>query len=481
MADASIGSKITQALKTGSGVDIYELATSLADAESMTQIDIATKKKEETSVSISGYGVLKASVNALKSSLASLQDKDTLLTKSVFSSNENKTTAVISAQTNAIAGTTKLEVTSLARPQQNTITDDGNEFASLTSSLASSNFTINLKVPQDTGGSGTTVTVSNRTPQGVIDAVNSVTATTGVKARAGITGVSGTAFYIVLEGKEGFLNSFVFSSSLSGTSELEGGTFANKTRAAQNLVVEVNGLAFNRDNNSPSDLIAGVQLNLKQTGDTNIVVGESADSLETSLKSMVDAYNSLLEVSDYLIGESDEEDEVAGSLSKDKATVNEVLNQVRGLIGLSSSTASNGFTTLRDIGIGTTISGKITLSAKEYAAALKTNFSDIRTMLTGDTNDQTALSGLDKGLVLDMSIILDSIVSDTGTIKVKETSVTKKVATYEKELLVLQDRYDSIKSRYLKQFTAMETLVQRNKNTGDYLTSQFEAMQNSNN
>jgi flagellar capping protein FliD len=46
---------------------------------------------------------------------------------------------------------------------------------------------------------------------------------------------------------------------------------------------------------------------------------------------------------------------------------------------------------------------------------------------------------------------------------------------------VLQDRYDSIKDRYLKQFTAMETLVQRNKNTGDYLTSQFEAMQNSNN
>ena len=273
----------------------------------------------------------------------------------------------------------------------------------------------------------------------------------------------------------------MFSSSLSGTSELEGGAHADRTRDAQNLVVEVNGLAFNRDNNSPSDLIAGVQLNIKQTGDTNIVVGESADSLETSLKSMVDAYNSLLTVSDYLTGESDEEDEVAGSLSKDRATVNGILNQVRSLIGLTSSTASNGFSTLRDIGIGTSVGGKISLSATEYAAAIKTNFSDIRTMLTGDSNDQTAQSALDKGLVLDMSIILDSIVSDTGTIKVKETSVTKKVAGYEKELLVLQDRYDSIKSRYLKQFTAMETLVQRNKNTGDYLTSQFEAMQNSNN
>jgi flagellar hook-associated protein 2 len=224
-----------------------------------------------------------------------------------------------------------------------------------------------------------------------------------------------------------------------------------------------------------------VQLNIKESGNTtNIVVSESSESLEISLKSMVDSYNNLLAVSDYLTGESDEDDEVAGSLSKDRATVNGVLNTVRSLIGLTSSTASNGFTTLRDIGISTNINGKISLKATEYAAAIKANFSDIRTMLTGDTNDQTALSYGDKGLALDMDIILDSIVSDAGTIKTKETNVGKKVAAYEKELLVLQDRYESIKDRYLKQFTAMETLVQRNKNTGEYLSSQFEAMQNSN-
>jgi flagellar hook-associated protein 2 len=477
-ADASIGSKITGALKAGSGVDIYELATSLADAESMAQISIATKKKEETSVSISGYGVLKSSVNALKSSLASLQDKDTLLTKSVFTSDEDMITAAVSAQTNAAAGTTKVKVDLLARPQQNRITNDGAIFTSLASSLAGSNFTINLKVPHGTSGSGTTVTISDRTPQGVIDAVNSVTATTGVKARADITGASGANFYIVLEGKTGESNSFAFSSSLS---ELDGGAEIEATGAAQNLKVEINGLAFERDNNSPSDLIAGVQLNIKESGNTtNIVVSESSESLEISLKSMVDSYNNLLAVSDYLTGESDEDDEVAGSLSKDRATVNGVLNTVRSLIGLTSSTASNGFTTLRDIGISTNINGKISLKATEYAAAIKANFSDIRTMLTGDTNDQTALSYGDKGLALDMDIILDSIVSDAGTIKTKETNVGKKVAAYEKELLVLQDRYESIKDRYLKQFTAMETLVQRNKNTGEYLSSQFEAMQNSN-
>jgi flagellar hook-associated protein 2 len=481
-ADAAIGSKITQALNAGSGVDINELATNLAEAESMAQIDRVTKKKEETSVSISGYAVLKAGVASLKSSLSSLQDKDSLLTKSVFTSNTNRVTATVSAQSTASAGTTKIKVNLLARPQQNTITDDGIAFTSLASSLAGSNFTINLKVPHGTSP-GTTVNVTNLTPQGVIDAVNSVTTTTGVKARAANILASGTDFYILLEGKTGAVNSFAFSSSLSGSSELEGGDKNAATLAAQDLQVEVNDQLFKRDNNSPSDLIDGVQLNLKtaSSNTTNIVVSESADSLETSLKSMVDSYNDLIKLTDYLTGDPDEEDELAGSLKKDRSTVNRVLSSARSLLNLTSATPSNGFSSLRHLGITSKLGGEIALKATTYAAAIKTNFSDVRTMLTGDTNDQAALSPSAKGLALDMSIILDSIVSNTGTIKAREDSVAKEITSYEKQLIDLQERFENVKLGYLKQFAAMETLVQRSKNTGEYLKSQFEAMQNSNN
>ncbi len=41
----------------------------------------------------------------------------------------------------------------------------------------------------------------------------------------------------------------------------------------------------------------------------------------------------------------------------------------------------------------------------------------------------------------------------------------------------LNERFESIKARYLKQFAAMETLVQRSKSTGEYLTGQFKAME----
>ena len=78
-----IGGKITQALGAGSGVDIHNLATTLAETETMPRINSVTEKKAESTVAISGYGVLKASVSSLKTSFEALKNKDGLLTKSV--------------------------------------------------------------------------------------------------------------------------------------------------------------------------------------------------------------------------------------------------------------------------------------------------------------------------------------------------------------------------------------------------------------
>ena len=74
--------------------------------------------------------------------------------------------------------------------------------------------------------------------------------------------------------------------------------------------------------------------------------------------------------------------------------------------------------------------------------------------------------------------MLDNITNDQGTIKAKETNTTSEVARYESQLVDLQERLETVKQRYLRQFVAMETLVQRNKSTGEYLTGQFKAMEN---
>ena len=72
--------------------------------------------------------------------------------------------------------------------------------------------------------------------------------------------------------------------------------------------------------------------------------------------------------------------------------------------------------------------------------------------------------------------MLDGLVNDQGAIKAKETSTAAAVTSYETQLLDLNERLETIKSRYLSQFVAMESLVQRSKNTGEYLSGQFKAM-----
>jgi flagellar hook-associated protein 2 len=99
-------------------------------------------------------------------------------------------------------------------------------------------------------------------------------------------------------------------------------------------------------------------------------------------------------------------------------------------------------------------------------------------MLTADSNDQAAAGAAANGLALDASVILNGIVKNpNGTLTTAEANQTNDVTRYEQDLVKLQERMESIRARYLKQFSAMETLVQRSKNTGDYLTGQFKAME----
>ncbi|MBD21531.1 MAG: hypothetical protein CMM37_10885 [Rhodospirillaceae bacterium] len=479
--NSDIGGKITRALNAGSGVDVHDLAKTLAETETMPRINSITEKKAESTVAISGFGVLKSSVSSLKTSFEALKNKDSLLTKTIKTNHEDRVDAVITSQGDAPTGTYQIKVTQLARPQANELKDNGNSFTALNQSLAGSNFTITIKVPR-TAASGTDVVVTDHTPQGIIDAVNSITSTTGVTARAFNPASSGTTFSILLEGSNGSDKTFEFSSTLTGGDAITGGTWNDKTRNAQDLIVEMNGRAdIRRRTNSPTDLIPGVQTTFKRWGpstDINLVISEDTSALETKLNSMVESYNAFVQLSDYLIGEKNEDDELAGSLGSEKGTVNLIKNRIRSVLGQTSATASNGVSTLRDLGIQTNLGGEISLNATTYAAVVADKFSDVRTMLTADMNDQDKSDTRAHGLALDITTVLDNITNDQGTIKAKETNTTSEVARYESQLVDLQERLETVKQRYLRQFVAMETLVQRNKSTGEYLTGQFKAMEN---
>jgi flagellar hook-associated protein 2 len=468
----NIGTKITQALSAGSGVDIIELATTLAEAETQPRINSVTNKKSSAELNISGYGTLKSALSDLKTSLGALQNKDELLSKSVSSQAPDGVSVSLNSELNAIAGTSNLVIASLAKNQvvmiDNNASDLTNEkYTSLSQNLSDTDFSITITSPS--GGAASVINISTHTPQGIIDAINSADIN-GIKARVLNLDSSGNTFNIVLEGKTGASNSFDVTSSLASFGEVT-------TQASSDLDMTVNGIQVYRDSNSVTDVVPGVKLDIKNTGTTNVVVSSNTGGLRESIDDFIFNYNSLIDVASYLTGEKNEEDELAGSLANEKNSVNSILSSMRGLLDLNSTTPSSGFNTFRDLGISAELGGKLSLRETTYANAIENNLDDVRTMLTANTNDQLATDSNPKGLALDAQNIIDGYLADSGTIRVKTDSAKESMSKYEKDLVDLQERLEKIKSRYLAQFAAMETIVQRSKNTGEYLSGQIKSMQ----
>jgi flagellar hook-associated protein 2 len=254
--------------------------------------------------------------------------------------------------------------------------------------------------------------------------------------------------------------------------------FATETTAVNSEIV-YNGLAIERVSNSIDDVIPGVTLNLKSTTATNasISISEDKSSLRGSIDIFVDTVNYFSSVAKDLTTEGGES-EYSGSLSSDKSFVNLVSRQVKNLIDKTSSTPSGGLSSLRDLGLSFSLSGEMYVDDEIYNSVISTNYRSAVTMLTADTESQSKYDSSNKGLSMDASLELDSLVGSSGSITRQSSSAQDKVDEYAEQLLELEQKLLNLQQKYIKQFAAMESLVQRSKDTQTYLEGQFESMSN---
>ena len=486
----NIGTSLIQSMQMGSGVNVAELAEALAGAETAASKALKTDKKDAAVNEISGMGVLKSSLASLSTAMSGMVDKGSLVDKSVTSQNTDRLEAKITAQSAVQAGTHKFHCRQLARSQINELKMQSGSFTSDSQALNGGS-SFNLSIASPAGGSATTVAVSTATPAGIVAAINAANVN-GLRAYTLNTASSGTAVSIMLEGKTGAANTFSVTdaSGISNPSTLVTQNTSNKIQGASDLKLVVNRTSdvsttefVYRDNNSPSDVIAGVQLNFKQATasgsytTTNVVIAEDKSKFTRALEDMQLAYNNLVDTADVLTGALESESVYSGHLDKEKSMVRGILNKIRSSITAESSTPSDPIKQASHIGIGFNVNGKMTIQKTTLDAAIVSNFSDITQMITANTNDQASFSSDPKGLAQDVVNVIEGFSAvSTGVIDIKTATNNAAVIRLEQELSDIEAKYAASKKRYLTQFAAMETLVQQSKSTGEYLTQQFKAM-----
>jgi flagellar hook-associated protein 2 len=194
------------------------------------------------------------------------------------------------------------------------------------------------------------------------------------------------------------------------------------------------------------------------------------------MQALVTAYN---DASQLLTEVSDPKSTLAtyGATLVGNSVVTTIRNQMRGLVTTDSSTASGSISALRDVGISIDSKGKLAINSVTLDLALRFNYSDTVTMLSGNQQDQGAFDTTVAGVAGDAFKALTTTLSSTGTLKVQSDNATKRIANYQDDLTKLQDRMTLLLARYIKQFSVMDSLVGQTNSLRTSLSSTFTGMQ----
>ena len=571
------GSKITTALKVGSGVDIQDLATSLSEAELSPKIEKAENKISNSETKISAIGVLSASIESITSALAALEDNSSISTFTAASSLSSSVEASPLGGAVGVPGSYTVQASQLATSTRII----SNSFSSKTQALnGGASFSLSFN-QGPSPGVDTSVAVTSSTPEGVVSAINdakigvsavlinksaAVTETalatfspmvngdsftlagvtvqatgsvsaedvasafaslasggspntvtnltfsgnfsswttgtldgskvrfTSTTAGGGVTDLAATDsggtsslvavattqgvadnWHISLSGKTGSQNQF----SLSSSPDLGFSTGSNLLASAQNAIISVNGLdSIERASNTVTDVIPGVSLALVGTSSATVTVSEDLSKLRSSIDALVLSINDFNLILTEMESSTSEETEYSGALANDGSFANLLRKQVRSIIDKTSATASAGFSSFRDLGFSVKLNGDIEVDESRYVSAVSNNLSDIKVMLTGGSDGQSRYASGDKGLALASRISLLELVEKDGLIVNRSTVAAKNLESEKASLEALEQRMAEAYARYITQFAAMESIVQRSKSTGDYLEGQFTAMEN---
>ena len=465
-ATESVTAQIMTTLGAGSGLDITKLATDLTAVEKAPQEAKIAEAVTETEAKISAYGLISYQVSLLQTAFEALNDADELATNSASSS--DTAVSISSITGTAEAGSHSIDVTQLALEQRVMSA----EYSSPTNTLNSgSAFDLTFSVGA-TSSTTSTVTVETDTPAGVVSAIND--ADIGITASLIDTGIAGANYRIVLSGATGSEASF----SLSSSPDLGFSDTGNSLQSAQDAQFEFNGLAVTRSSNQVSDLIAGATLSLNgvTASTARLTVTSDQSTLKAGVENIVTVYNDFREIMDKFIKAPVEGEELSGALQRDLSAARHVMNQVRKAVFEDSSTASGDIGGLRDIGVSIDQKGHLTLDEDDYESAIASNYDDVVMMLTANTSAQNLYTAAEKGLSQDIATTLKELTDSTSLLASRETGAENALVDYEEQLADLETRMAAVYDRYLGQFAAMETMMQRLNGTRDYLEGQLESL-----
>lgn len=434
----------------GSGLDLEALISGFVSIEKIP-IGVINGRISEANQQLSGVGSLVSLLKTVESSAEGLDETNEVRAVSASSSDESFVTATASDA--ALLGSYDLRVNQLANAQ----------------ATASQTYTTNTSGIVGTGAIGITVGTNTQvdivlTGSEDLDGVAALINDSNARVSASVI-FDGSSYRLMIQGDDvGSANTISFQeNSITMGLNLPGSTIT----AAQDSLMELNGITVTRSSNTIADLLQGVTLTLNREmavtdGDVKMRVDNDTEALRGKIEGMTGAVNNVLGFLNLQLSSGAQEGS-ATSLAGD-TTLQGLQRRLMSM--LSSGYTHNGSTvSMGNVGIVLGDDGGLSVDSDKFATALQTDPGALQSLFAGD--GVTSFSALLK------SIVTEYTLSGTGTLVTKQSGLKERIDQFDDQIQRIEERADRMEVRLRRTFTALDVRMAQLNTQATFVASAF--------
>jgi flagellar hook-associated protein 2 len=526
---------------SGSGLNVTQIVDSLVAAEIEPQRELISKSQNKTELEISELATIKSNLNSFKNVLNGLSFDGVFSIEAV---SETGFEITQSGNLNeAVEFDANLKVNQIAQRQTlafSGYTSETDEIGDISLTISFGELSNTNVFTPDAARTTHSVTLAGSNLSELAEALSDLD---GVNAE--VVKVSEGNFALAVYSDFGQQNALSISSNISNISAVSQSDYdLRQTVAAQDSIIELNGITINRATNTLKDVINGVTISLNEiTGTSTSISGKfSADlakekfsefvnyinetkqflsnltkrdnngsgdnifAADANIKSILSQFNNLTRspisgfgTNDYYLSELGVMTNRDGTLALDEEKFSNFFDNNRSqFVGISSSQIhssdlnlsvqvsnianqkAGNFEFLYDPETQTaTLSGQVlTSSVVGDKTIFRNDLNGFETFsISVDSDKIPQIAQIDVGVSASQKFInlIDDFFANDGEIVRKQQNLDTLLTRYQDDLIGLDDREISVRSRYLDQFTVMEQIVTKLKSTGDYITTMMDA------
>lgn len=234
-----------------------------------------------------------------------------------------------------------------------------------------------------------------------------------------------------------------------------------------NAEFTINGVNYQRQSNDAiDDVIAGVTINLKKTGETSVGIAQDTEGVKENILALVEGFNDLISL---IEGESDEDET---NPFENDYTMTRMVSNLKTLI-TSSIDVSTAYKSLGELGLEVNLDGTLSIDEDTLDQALAEDFDAVASLFIGDEDDGVT------GLGDKINDAITDLVGSSGLVTTEIDGAETRLDKLEENIEIATDRLESRYEILTAQFVQLDTYIAQLNSEADYMESIFESFNNS--